>query len=57
MSSDTTKKPEDVRFKPAGIGLSMTWLCMGCNKPRSMIGRRGVGHRQRCAICVAAKKS
>lgn len=57
MSSDISKKPADVAFKPAGTGLAMTWLCMGCQKPRSMLGRRGIGLKRRCAQCIAKREA
>ncbi len=56
MSSDNTYRTKpDVKFRPAGTGVPYAWLCLGCNKPRSMLGRRGVGVKKRCAVCVAAK--
>lgn len=53
--SDSFKKAADVPFKSAGTGLSMTFLCLGCGKPRPMIGRRGVGAKQRCAVCIGKR--
>lgn len=55
-SDDSTRSGNDSKFKAPGPGLPFNWLCMGCNKPRSMVGRRGVGVRKRCAVCVAGKK-
>lgn len=57
MNSDLSKKPTDVPFRPAGTGLPMTFLCLGCDRPRPMIGRRGSGVKQRCAVCVAKKEA
>lgn len=53
MSNDDRNTPRDVPFRPAGAGLSPTWLCMGCGKRREGLGARGAGVRRRCAQCVA----
>jgi len=57
MSSDTTTKGPDVRWKPAGVGINPTRMCLGCNQGKSQRGGRGLGPKWRCAGCVLGAKS
>ena len=58
MSSGINSQHTDAPWKPRGLGVPSTWVCMGCNKHRgSTLGARGVGVRRRCAQCVAKKEA
>ena len=44
--------------KPAsGPGMSIPFMCMGCNRPRNQAGSKGRGLRLRCAVCVAGEQA
>jgi hypothetical protein len=45
----------DVRFRAVGMGMVVRMRCMGCGQSRDRTGAKGVGIRQRCAVCLAAK--
>jgi hypothetical protein len=54
--SDQQNSPNDVAFRPVGVGLVIRAHCMGCNQHRLQAGGQGKpGPRWRCAACVAAK--
>jgi hypothetical protein len=53
--SDRIVTTKDVPFKPAGVGLLITWRCMGCDTPRPALGARGAGIFKRCTHCQAKK--
>lgn len=57
MNADDSTKPRDVRFRPAGVGLHPSWLCLGCGQRRSATGSKGVGIFKRCAHCVAKRSA
>ncbi len=53
--SDRIRTAPDVAWRPAGIGISSSRLCMGCNTAKGQIGSAGQGVRWRCAACLAAR--
>ena len=56
MTSDNTRNSHnDVRFAPVGMGMSISWQCFGCSKPRATLGSKGAGVHKRCSSCVSAK--
>ena len=56
MSSGIHSQHSDAPWRPRGLGMPATWVCMGCSKARgSTLGAKGVGVRRRCSVCVAAK--
>lgn len=42
-------------------GVTLRFLCDGCNKPRMQLGRKRVKHRGasvwRCAVCLTQKEA
>lgn len=54
--ADASRKtaPDSKRQAP-GAGHYSAWYCMGCHQSRSGLGRRGVGVKARCAVCLSAK--
>jgi len=57
-SNDNRTPPQDVAFKPAGVGLTLRLHCMRCDQWHLPIGGKGKpGPRWRCAGCVAAKQA
>lgn len=55
--NETRNTPADVVWKPAGTGLAIQRLCLGCDGKRSISGGRGVGARWRCVQCVAKRET
>ena len=55
MTNDEARRGPDRSFRPVGVGMPRTWLCMGCGQPRLPAGARGVGVLKRCAPCLAKK--
>jgi len=53
--SDTAIPRLEVKWREVGIGYQSLFKCMGCNTSRSCFGRRGLGVKQRCAVCVAKR--
>jgi hypothetical protein len=53
--SDRIRTTPDVAWRAAGIGMSASRLCMGCNTAKSQTGSAGQGVRWRCAACIAAR--
>jgi hypothetical protein len=56
MSSDDSSRVGSRKFVSAGIGLHMTWYCMGCQQHRRVLGSKGRGLGKRCAECTAKRK-
>lgn len=54
--TDRIRTAPDVRFRSAGVGMVITFRCMGCHQIRSTAGSRGLGIAKRCAGCVASRK-
>lgn len=40
MSSDNTRKQQDVPFLPAGPGMADTFACTQCSVPKPLAGRK-----------------
>lgn len=40
MSSDLSRRPNDVPFRMVGEGLSQTFKCGQCQQHKAMVGRR-----------------
>ena len=56
MTSGINSMRTDAPWKPAGPGVSLRALCMGCNQAMAQAGGKGApGPRWRCSVCVAAK--
>ena len=53
--SDTAIPRLEVKWREVVIGHQSLFKCMGCNTSRSCFGRRGLGVKQRCAVCVAKR--
>lgn len=53
--SDRIRTAPDTRFTHAGIGMSTSWLCLGCKQPRPQLGSKGRGIHKRCGVCEARK--
>ena len=57
-SNDNRTPPQDVAFRPAGVGLTLRLHCMRCDQPRLQAGGKGrPGPRWRRSVCVAAKQA
>lgn len=55
--SDERNQPSQPAFAQAGLGLQAVRSCLGCQKPKSLIGSQGVGVRWRCIDCLAARRA
>ncbi len=53
--SDRLSSHQDRPWRAAGIGMSASRLCMGCNTAKSQTGSAGHGIRWRCAACLASR--
>ena len=53
--SDRIRTAPDVSFRPAGVGMAATFMCLGCGGLRLIRGSKGNGVRRRCAGCVAER--